>query len=54
MKGWKTWTGAVVLGLAATLEALGGEYGEWAKAVMMAGGALGLVGVGHKLDKAGK
>lgn len=51
MSGWKTWASVVIIGLAAALEALGGEYAEYSKVLLMVGGAFGLVGVGHKLEK---
>lgn len=50
MKGWKTWAGAIVIGIGAGLDAAG--YGQWAQVAMMAGAALGLVGIGHKIEKA--
>lgn len=49
MKGWKTWAGVAIIGLSAGLEAAG--YSEYAKILAMVGGALGLVGVGHKVEK---
>ena len=51
MKGWKTITGALIIGAGAALKFLG--YDGIAETVMAVGGALGLVGVGHKLDKNG-
>lgn len=54
MKGWKTWGGAAVIGIAACLEAMGGEYAVYSKAIMMVGTALGLVGIGHKVEKGGQ
>ena len=52
MKGWKTWAGAAIIGVGAGLEVLG--YGEVAKAAMAFGGALGIIGVGHKIEKSSK
>lgn len=54
MKGWKTWAGAVIVAVSAGLEALGGEYSQYAKILVMVGGALGIVGIGHKVEKAKK
>jgi len=50
MTGWKTWTGAAIIGVSAALDILG--YGQYTQAVMMLGSAFGLVGIGHKLEKA--
>lgn len=52
MKGWKTWVAAGVAIVAAGLEAQG--YGTAAKVLLMVAGALGMVGVAHKIEKAGK
>jgi len=54
MKGWKTWTGAAIIGLSAALKAAGGEYAQYAEILVMVGGAFGLVGIGHKADRAAK
>ena len=50
IKGWKTIGGAVVIGAAAALDVLG--YGQYTQAIMMLGSALGMVGIGHKIEKA--
>ena len=50
MKGWKTWVGAVLIGVSAALEAAG--LGEWAKVAATIGTAFGIVGLGHKVEKA--
>lgn len=50
MKGWKTWAGAALIAISAGLGALG--YTEIASLVLTVGGALGLVGLGHKIEKA--
>lgn len=52
MGGWKTWTGAGLLGGATFLQAIGfPEFGQMA-------GQLGLtflgVGIGHKIEKAAR
>ncbi len=49
MKGWKTWSGAVIVAAGAVLEYLG--YPEIAKTLMALGAALGLIGIGHKIEK---
>jgi len=49
MKGWKTWAGAALIGVGAALKAMG--YEQYAEIVLALGAALGLVGVGHKLEK---
>lgn len=51
MKGWKTWTGVVIVAVSAGLRVMGGEYEELANFLMAAGGALGLVGLGYKIEK---
>lgn len=52
MGGWKTWAGAALVAAGAVAEYFG--YPEVAKAVMAIGAALGLVGLGHKIEKAAK
>tara|TARA_Y100000310_G_scaffold66475_2_gene61811 strand:- start:775 stop:936 length:162 start_codon:yes stop_codon:yes gene_type:complete len=49
MSGYKTYLAAAILGGAAILEALGEV--ELAKIVMAIGGALGLVGLRHAVEK---
>ena len=49
MKGWKTWTGAALVGIAAVLEFLGKP--GLSSGLMMMGASLGLVGIGHKIEK---
>ena len=49
MKGWKTWAGAAIIGAGAILEYMG--HGGVADALIMLGAALGLVGLGHKIEK---
>lgn len=52
MKGWKTWTGAALVAASAALDFLG--LGAYAEIALYAGNALGLVGIGHKIEKAGE
>lgn len=49
MGGWKTWTGAFFVALGAVLTFLG--YEELSKAIMGLGAAIGVVGLGHKIEK---
>jgi hypothetical protein len=49
MGGWKTWTGTILIGLSAAMRATG--YEEYASIVEAIGGMLGLVGIGHKIEK---
>lgn len=49
MKGKKTWVAAAIVGVSGVLQFLG--YQEVSEAIFMLGGALGLVGIGHKLEK---
>ena len=49
MRGWKTWTGATMVGLAAALEFLG--YGGIAEPIQQLGAALTGVGIAHKIQK---
>lgn len=52
MKGWKTWAGAIlVIGSGAL-----GQFGmaDVGHAVFNLGVALGLIGVGHKIEKNGR
>ena len=50
MKGWKTWAGAALVGASAVLGFLG--YSELAEMALTVGGALGVIGVAHKIEKA--
>lgn len=52
MTGWKTVAGACIIAGGAVLR----YYGmvEVADSIMALGVALGLIGIGHKLDKASK
>ena len=52
MKGWKTWAGAVIMGIGAVLTQLG--YPELADAFKAFGFAVIAVGLGHKLEKNGR
>lgn len=52
MHGWKTWAGAGFIAAGAVLEYFG--YSDLAKGILMVGGALGLVGLGHKIEKSVK
>ncbi len=61
MKGWKTWVAAgltVIVGALQGLEAAGiipAGIGNTVSVIVGAlAGAFGLVGIGHKLDKASK
>lgn len=49
MKGWKTVAGAIIVAIGAVLKYF--DMSEVADSVMALGGALGLIGLGHKLDK---
>jgi len=50
MKGWKTWLG--VIGMAA-LAVYDFSNGDVEQALVKITAAMGLLGVGHKIDKAG-
>jgi len=50
MSGWKTWVAAGLAAVSAGLKAAG--YEEYATIAMTLAGALGLVGLGHKIEKA--
>jgi hypothetical protein len=50
--GYKTYLGAVLIGVGAALKALG--YSEVAEVLMRLGEALGVAGIGHKLAKASR
>ena len=49
MSGWKTWAAAIILGGSAAAKALG--YEAVSEVLLLIGGALGLVGVAHKIEK---
>lgn len=59
MTGWKTWTGAAIIAVAAGAEALGRAYPEYSwlstasQTLLTLGAALGLVGVADKVEKSG-
>ena len=64
MEGWKTKTGAILIGIGGVIAAMGPVlpvellvYAEWFKFVEIilfaAGAAFGVVGVAHKIEKAG-
>ena len=50
MKGWKTWAGAVIIAGSAVLKYFG--YSDLAEALLMIGTAFGIIGLGHKIEKA--
>lgn len=61
MSGWKTKTGSALFGIGGVLVASAGscpvtEWSWWidviGKVMMSLGGALGMYGVGHKIEKA--
>jgi len=49
MKGWKTWLGIALIAISAGLRAAG--YEELSNIVLTVGGAIGVVGIGHKIEK---
>jgi hypothetical protein len=49
MGGWKVWAGAGVIAVSAILRYFG--QNEIADLVITVGMAIGLVGVGHKIEK---
>lgn len=48
MGGWKTWTAAAGLVLLAVADVAGGDYEAAGTKIVS---ALGLIGLGHKIDK---
>ncbi len=60
MKGWKTWTGAGIVFVSGGMMAFAGLDPRYAwlqgpaQALLSAGAALGLVGIGHKVDRQGR
>ena len=55
MTGWKTWAAAGIAGVIAVLQAIPAEALPWAAqavpVLIAIGTALGLVGLGHKIEK---
>jgi hypothetical protein len=49
MKGWKTWAGAAIIAGSAILQYFG--YSDFAGVLISFGAALGIVGLGHKIEK---
>ena len=52
MSGWKTWVGVAVMAGSAALNFLG--HTELADSFLRVAAVFGLVGLGHKIDKARK
>jgi len=49
MKGWKTITGAIIVAIGAFLNFTG--YVGLADVIMGIGASLGIIGIGHKIDR---
>ena len=54
MRGWKTWTAAVLYAAATVVETTFPEYKVIADAIRNVAIALGAIGIGHKIEKGGK
>lgn len=52
MSGWKTWTGAAMVAAVSVLKYYGMD--QEAEAVLYFGAAMGLIGIGHKIEKGEK
>jgi len=52
MKGWKTWAAAALIGGVAAAEYMGMDP-ALGKLILGLAAALGVVGLGHKIEKAG-
>ena len=52
MRGWKTWLGSFMVGGSAVLSFLG--LPDVAGELLTLGGAFGLIGIGHKIEKGGR
>jgi hypothetical protein len=52
MQGWKTWIGAAMVASVSVLKYCGMD--QEAEAVLYFGAAMGLVGIGHKVEKSKK
>lgn len=52
MKGWKTWAGAGLIAMSAILKYFGKD--ELGDMVLTLGAGLGLIGVGHKVEKSAR
>lgn len=57
MTGWKTWAGGIagiLTGLAIVISALSsGDYSHISEGVLAISGGLAVIGIGHKIEKAG-
>lgn len=57
MKGWKTWTGGgamVLTGVAMLLTMLSsGDFSDLTAALTTIAGGISVIGIGHKIEKAG-
>lgn len=52
MKGWKTWTGAILLGISQILGTIWPDLaGPLTQIVDGIGGVLVIIGIGHKIEK---
>jgi hypothetical protein len=49
MKGWKTWTGTILLGLSGAAAALG--FHDISESLKIMAGVFLAVGIGHKIEK---
>lgn len=51
MKGWKTWVGAIGMAIVGIYEISEGQVESGVGKIAL---GLGLIGVGHKVEKAGR
>jgi len=53
MGGWKTWAAAALIGGVAAAEYLGMDH-DVGNLILGIGAALGIIGIGHKIEKTRK
>ena len=54
MKGWKTWLsglGVIATGIGLIVEQIVNETYNFAEGVVVVSGGLGIIGIGHKIEK---
>jgi menaquinone-dependent protoporphyrinogen IX oxidase len=52
MGGWKTWAAAILIGACSAARFLGWIDDKMVELIMSLAAALGLIGIGHKIEKA--
>ena len=54
LKGWKTWTGGALMLFATGITYGFPQYAAFGEVILKLGEVLGLIGIAHKVQKAGR